>query len=127
MGGSSRRHERVRTPVALPQQLFPVEGDAGFQPRAFVFQFSEPLLIDAHAVGSPGDDVLTILQHEADGQQPAVIVNEGAEVGEAFPVEATVSHLKQGDRKSTRLNSSHVAISYAVFCLKKKMSANRHS
>src|SRR5690625_5652788 len=31
--------------------------------------------------------------------------------GEAFWVE---------DRKSTRLNSSHVAISYAVFCLKKK-------
>src|SRR5690625_7058534 len=26
-----------------------------------------------------------------------------------------------GDRKSTRLNSSHVAISYAVFCLKKKI------
>src|SRR5437660_8302263 len=28
--------------------------------------------------------------------------------------------LAQLDRKSTRLNSSHVAISYAVFCLKKK-------
>src|SRR5437660_3907551 len=28
--------------------------------------------------------------------------------------------LTQLDRKSTRLNSSHVAISYAVFCLKKK-------
>src|SRR5690625_5535823 len=27
----------------------------------------------------------------------------------------------QGDRKSTRLNSSHVAISYAVFCSKQKM------
>src|SRR5690606_41941337 len=27
-----------------------------------------------------------------------------------------------GDRKSTRLNSSHVKISYAVFCLKKKKS-----
>src|SRR5690625_6227421 len=27
------------------------------------------------------------------------------------------------DRKSTRLNSSHVAISYAVFCLKKKKNA----
>src|SRR3989442_11141533 len=26
----------------------------------------------------------------------------------------------EGDRKSTRLNSSHVRISYAVFCLKKK-------
>src|SRR6202043_238235 len=28
--------------------------------------------------------------------------------------------LPKADRKSTRLNSSHVAISYAVFCLKKK-------
>src|SRR5690625_6034463 len=28
--------------------------------------------------------------------------------------------IQQLDRKSTRLNSSHVAISYAVFCLKKK-------
>src|SRR5439155_2500390 len=28
--------------------------------------------------------------------------------------------IENGDRKSTRLNSSHVAISYAVFCLKKK-------
>src|SRR3712207_8359402 len=27
----------------------------------------------------------------------------------------------QGDRKSTRLNSSHANISYAVFCLKKKL------
>src|SRR5690606_16118032 len=31
----------------------------------------------------------------------------------------------QGDRKSTRLNSSHVKISYAVFCLKKKKEDNR--
>src|SRR5690625_6591112 len=30
------------------------------------------------------------------------------------------SHPELIDRKSTRLNSSHVAISYAVFCLKKK-------
>src|SRR5690625_7074556 len=28
------------------------------------------------------------------------------------------------DRKSTRLNTSHVAISYAVFCLKKKMESD---
>src|SRR5439155_25486906 len=37
-------------------------------------------------------------------------------------VEGTVNLLRemQPDRKSTRLNSSHVAISYAVFCLKKK-------
>src|SRR5690625_7634059 len=30
------------------------------------------------------------------------------------------------DRKSTRLNSSHVAISYAVFCLKKKKKQISH-
>src|SRR3712207_1248379 len=36
----------------------------------------------------------------------------------------TVSHVSDIDRKSTRLNSSHANISYAVFCLKKKkMSA----
>src|SRR5437773_6522680 len=29
--------------------------------------------------------------------------------------------LKMQDRKSTRLNSSHITISYAVFCLKKKI------
>src|SRR5436305_9007555 len=32
-----------------------------------------------------------------------------------------------GDRKSTRLNSSHVRISYAVFCLKKKRSDGARS
>src|SRR2546426_6883351 len=31
-----------------------------------------------------------------------------------------------GDRKSTRLNSSHLVISYAVFCLKKKKKNNQH-
>src|SRR5438874_4530946 len=30
------------------------------------------------------------------------------------------------DRKSTRLNSSHVEISYAVFCLKKKKKTKKH-
>src|SRR5690606_41838882 len=37
-------------------------------------------------------------------------------------VDARWAHLcrQVGDRKSTRLNSSHVKISYAVFCLKKK-------
>src|SRR5437773_4945750 len=36
----------------------------------------------------------------------------------ALPSSATVT--VSGDRKSTRLNSSHITISYAVFCLKKK-------
>src|SRR5207248_8559861 len=49
-------------------------------------------------------------QHVAPGTQLA---------GEAGLL--TVIEQLQGDRKSTRLNSSHRTISYAVFCLKKKI------
>src|SRR5690242_20971048 len=34
--------------------------------------------------------------------------------------------LQMEDRKSTRLNSSHMSISYAVFCLKKKKKVNNY-
>src|SRR5256886_11292824 len=37
-------------------------------------------------------------------------------------VVAAQAAAREGDRKSTRLNSSHSQISYAVFCLKKKKS-----
>src|SRR5690606_39928270 len=50
---------------------------------------------------------------EAAGPFDAVIHNAG--VGGGSPRTPT-------DRKSTRLNSSHVKISYAVFCLKKKIT-----
>src|SRR5690606_41548118 len=39
--------------------------------------------------------------------------------------DAGVTDLLGRDRKSTRLNSSHVKISYAVFCLKKKNRLNK--
>src|SRR5258705_10731907 len=38
------------------------------------------------------------------------------------PASRVAAFGKQSDRKSTRLNSSHLGISYAVFCLKKKQS-----
>src|SRR3989442_8067658 len=44
----------------------------------------------------------------------------GAAVGTSCAVTATPWAASSLDRKSTRLNSSHVRISYAVFCLKKK-------
>src|SRR5690625_6142678 len=48
-------------------------------------------------------------------------LDEHTEVGEETRLRYRYLDLRrQGDRKSTRLNSSHVAISYAVFCLKKK-------
>src|SRR5690606_41280362 len=38
---------------------------------------------------------------------------------------SVASARREGDRKSTRLNSSHVKSSYAVFCLKKKRTHTR--
>src|SRR5690606_41397405 len=43
----------------------------------------------------------------------------GTQAGTASATEG-IESIFQSDRKSTRLNSSHVKISYAVFCLKKK-------
>src|SRR5690625_5799278 len=44
----------------------------------------------------------------------------GQSIGQFQLIQAKMADLYTTDRKSTRLNSSHVAISYAVFCLKKK-------
>src|SRR5437660_2686458 len=53
----------------------------------------------------------------------------GAHLHDAVVVGVRDQHLagreQREDRKSTRLNSSHVAISYAVFCLKKKKNTNK--
>src|SRR5690349_14477748 len=49
-----------------------------------------------------------------------VSVTAGHSLGEIASLAAAGSIPWETDRKSTRLNSSHVEISYAVFCLKKK-------
>src|SRR5256885_7185053 len=57
-----------------------------------------------------------------------VCESQSSPSGHAIPGECTIlrdnAHRRwdpsPGDRKSTRLNSSHLVISYAVFCLKKK-------
>src|SRR2546429_7282593 len=57
----------------------------------------------------PAHDARHATAVEARGQEPLVAHQE---------------HVAHGDRKSTRLNSSHGYISYAVFCLKKKKKKN---
>src|SRR5256885_9488454 len=44
----------------------------------------------------------------------------------AIGIETECAEGAFGDRKSTRLNSSHLVISYAVFCLKKKKTTQSH-
>src|SRR3712207_8662740 len=53
-----------------------------------------------------------------------VLTNQLIEAFAAFQDETGISMEQLGDRKSTRLNSSHANISYAVFCLKKKKHNN---
>src|SRR5438874_9064122 len=50
----------------------------------------------------------------------------GTKVAPYYPLELNPGQsVTLKDRKSTRLNSSHVEISYAVFCLKKKKKKNK--
>src|SRR5437870_11415533 len=64
----------------------------------------------AESLGSRNQRLVVIFQRgAADGLN--VVVPHG---------ESAYYSMRPSDRKSTRLNSSHVAISYAVFCLKKK-------
>src|SRR3712207_7156525 len=71
-----------------------------------------------------------VLRHRHDlvQRQPALVAGLGAraaahgaeQLGQLLAVLPGEVDLEQLDRKSTRLNSSHANISYAVFCLKKK-------
>src|SRR3989454_3705651 len=49
-----------------------------------------------------------------------------ADLGHQVPAGDEIQIVDQQDRKSTRLNSSHLVISYAVFCLKKKKITRKH-
>src|SRR5256885_3848709 len=70
--------------------------------------------------------VLVLLVEQADPPDVGPLARNGVEPAEAQPVVDDVQPLHlpseraDRDRKSTRLNSSHLVISYAVFCLKKK-------
>src|SRR3712207_8501276 len=70
-----------------------------------------------HGRDEPGDG------HEEGEQRAAVAAAD--EVGGRH-VAVHPRHRPQADRKSTRLNSSHANISYAVFCLKKKKQHNTY-
>src|SRR3712207_8939835 len=59
----------------------------------------------------PGDGGSDLMQAQEAHKGTAVRVREG--------------NRREADRKSTRLNSSHANISYAVFCLKKKKHTHR--
>src|SRR3712207_7070876 len=92
-------------------------------PRSTLFPYTT--LFRSHGSATPG----SLDAAEAAGI-PLLLLPDGADLG---PLERNAARLiterrrevqlrgrEVGDRKSTRLNSSHANISYAVFCLKKK-------
>src|SRR5438876_2484560 len=83
---------------------------------------SNAALILGHADG--------YMEYVATAEEYTAQYYEGASTlygpGEAAMFGRTLARLTASvDRKSTRLNSSHPSISYAVFCLKKKNKNNR--
>src|SRR5262245_53388547 len=83
---------------------------------------SSPIVWDKHIflTGLEDDKLVVIALRRADGKLlwKQVIPAEKIEKVHAFSSPAAPTP----DRKSTRLNSSHLGISYAVFCLKKQIS-----
>src|SRR5207253_3760812 len=115
-------------PVADPKGLFTIRLPADWKIadselsdvvfRGLRSSAAGQYLMSTLAAHSPAQDAdgMGILAVAAVGLPRRVAPAEfGAEFKQEAPSSWTVT-----DRKSTRLNSSHVAISYAVFCLKKK-------
>src|SRR2546430_10885700 len=77
-------------------------------PRSTLFPYTTLFRSDVHHLGASIG--LLVVVGDGDGIKFADRIIAQKDAARIFP----------GDRKSTRLNSSHSQISYAVFCLKKK-------
>src|SRR5437899_9518883 len=84
--------------------------------------FRSVFTIDREA-GRPRERVDCLIENGAAGEESGLLLGPVKQLLLDFkraPLRHAMSRLDHRDRKSTRLNSSHLGISYAVFCLKKK-------
>src|SRR5258708_16925047 len=84
-------------------------------PRSTLFPYTTLFRSIYYAMNSPSEAELAVAELQESIERLKVTTPDGRGV---FRRRETLT--KSLDRKSTRLNSSHQIISYAVFCLKKK-------
>src|SRR5690625_2425769 len=90
----------------------PIEG-VEIGRNGYNINFTTPIIM-----GSSGKIIVPVNLHPWDDEKQRIYNPADAYIFQ--DAGALVGEWDEQDRKSTRLNSSHVAISYAVFCLKKK-------
>src|SRR5688500_19129393 len=88
-------------------------------PRSYLFPYTT--LFRSIRIVRDEQGLLQVFVESVDGFDVPMVTLSGAE-GSALHF--TITYPEFADRKSTRLNSSHLVISYAVFCLKKKNYKN---
>src|SRR5207302_8329238 len=96
----------------------------GIRPSLVVGTSIGALVGALYAGGMSGKQLDSLVRHlpleELFRRYPPVAFTTGGDLASPVVTQAPAFVVEQSDRKSTRLNSSHVKISYAVFCLKKK-------
>src|SRR5258708_38985601 len=109
--------------------VFFLSSDAPLHYSFFFFFFNDTATTEIYTLSL--HDALPIFgervrKHLADHRDIALRRERGREQPIKRAAHVVVGLARRGDRKSTRLNSSHQIISYAVFCLKKKKQ-QRHT
>src|SRR3712207_8853269 len=99
----------ARTVDVLQQDL------AGIRTGRATPSLLDKVQVEAWGSAQPVNAVATINVPE-----PRLLVIQPWDKSLIGAIEKAIQKSELGDRKSTRLNSSHANISYAVFCLKKK-------
>src|SRR5690625_5371106 len=107
----------------MNEQLMGEDGSISFERDKYNRKLLDPNEIIKEPVN--GNDIYLTIDQKVQTLLEEVM-NEVVEDYEPERISAIIMNAKTGeiiamrDRKSTRLNSSHVATSYAVFCLRKK-------
>src|SRR5205814_4400407 len=100
-----------RTGIEVKLEISPNFGRLAQEEEMALFRVMQESLVNTQRhSGSLGATIVL-------DRTPQAVVLQISDQGRGIPGNGQ-RHLKGGDRKSTRLNSSHLGISYAVFCLK---------